>query len=184
MHVRKFSFWKMNLRKIRLWKLHFQKIYNILLRGRCQRRYSLKNLIVCTYQYHSYQSLTLLFHLTRLGRLDEVVGTRIDWRPVELRLGTGKRGKAESRFSPLTQLGNPRRQLWNWKCWHPIRGSIPHPTHLIHVGLGMSNCVLVVSPSMHYRLRPIKRGQFRFANFAPHVEGNCHFHFLIHWVLL
>ena len=38
--------------------------------------------------------------------------------------------------------------------------------------------------SMHYRLRPIKRGQFRSAIFAPHFEGKCHFHFLIHWVLL
>ena len=33
---------------------------------------------------------------------------------------------------------------------------------------------------MHYRLRPIKRDQFRFANFA----SQCRFHFLIHWVLL
>ena len=38
--------------------------------------------------------------------------------------------------------------------------------------------------SLHYWLRPIKRGQFEFANFAPHFEGKCHFHFLIHWVLL
>ena len=37
---------------------------------------------------------------------------------------------------------------------------------------------------MHYRLRPIKRGQFKFANFAPNFEGKCHFHFLIHWILL
>ena len=37
---------------------------------------------------------------------------------------------------------------------------------------------------VHYRLRPTKRGQFRFANFAPDVGGKCHFHFLIHWVLL
>ena len=35
-------------------------------------------------------------------------------------------------------------------------------------------------PAMHYWLRPIKRGQFRFANFAPHFKGKCHFHFLIH----
>ena len=25
--------------------------------------------------------------------------------------------------------------------------------------------------AMHYWLRPIKRGQFRFANFAPHLKG-------------
>ena len=34
--------------------------------------------------------------------------------------------------------------------------------------------------SMHYWLRPIKRGQFRFANFAPYLKGKCHFHFLVH----
>ena len=39
-------------------------------------------------------------------------------------------------------------------------------------------------PPMHYWLRPIKRGQFRFAYFAPHLNGKCHFHFLIHSVLL
>ena len=33
---------------------------------------------------------------------------------------------------------------------------------------------------MHYWLRPIKRGQFRFANFALHLKGKCHVHFLIH----
>ena len=33
---------------------------------------------------------------------------------------------------------------------------------------------------VHYWLRPIKRGQFKFANFAPHFEGTCHFHFLTH----
>ena len=32
---------------------------------------------------------------------------------------------------------------------------------------------------LHYWLRPIERGQFRFANFAPHLKGKCHFHFLI-----
>ena len=40
---------------------------------------------------------------------------------------------------------------------------------LIHVPLKEDTAV-------HYWLRPIKRGQFRFANFAPHP----HFHFLIH----
>ena len=34
--------------------------------------------------------------------------------------------------------------------------------------------------SMHYWLRPIKSGQFRFANLAPNFKGKCHFHFLIH----
>ena len=38
--------------------------------------------------------------------------------------------------------------------------------------------------SMHYRLRSIKGVRFRFANFASHFKGKCHFHFLIHWVLL
>ena len=33
--------------------------------------------------------------------------------------------------------------------------------------------------SLHYWLRPIKRGQFRFADFAPYLKGKCHFHFLI-----
>ena len=37
------------------------------------------------------------------------------------------------------------------------------------------------SLSMHYWLRPIKSGQFRFANFAPRLKWKCHFHFLIHW---
>ena len=41
-----------------------------------------------------------------------------------------------------------------------------------------------VESSLHYWLRPITRGQFRFANFAPHPKGKCHFHFLIHWDLL
>ena len=34
--------------------------------------------------------------------------------------------------------------------------------------------------TMHYWLRPIRRGQFRFANFVSHLRGKCHFHFLIH----
>ena len=38
--------------------------------------------------------------------------------------------------------------------------------------------------SMHYRLSSIKGVRFRFANFASHFKGKCHFHFLIHWVLL
>ena len=42
----------------------------------------------------------------------------------------------------------------------------------------------VCKKPLHYWLRPIKRGQFRFANFAPHLKGKCHFHFLIYWVLL
>ena len=29
----------------------------------------------------------------------------------------------------------------------------------------------ISASSLHYRLRPIKRGQFRFANFALHFEG-------------
>ena len=36
----------------------------------------------------------------------------------------------------------------------------------------------------YYRLRPIKRGQFRFTNIAHHFKEKCHFHFLIHWFLL
>ena len=28
-------------------------------------------------------------------------------------------------------------------------------------------------------LRPIKRGQFRFANFAPHIKGKCHLSFAL-----
>ena len=31
---------------------------------------------------------------------------------------------------------------------------------------------------LHYWLRPIKRGQFRLANFAPYLKGKCYFHFL------
>ena len=38
--------------------------------------------------------------------------------------------------------------------------------------------------SLHYWLRPIRRGQFGFANFAPHFDGKFHIHFLIHWVCL
>ena len=34
--------------------------------------------------------------------------------------------------------------------------------------------------TLHCWLRPIDRGQFGFANFAPHFEGKCHFHFLTH----
>ena len=130
------------------------KIYNILLRGRCQRRYSLKNLIVCTYQYHPYQSLTLLFHLTRLGRLDEVVGTRIDWRPVELRLETGRRGQQRVDFLLSLNLETQEDQFEIGNVDIFTNGLTPnlrfnlHPTHLIHFGLGMSNCFLVVSPSM------------------------------------
>ena len=33
---------------------------------------------------------------------------------------------------------------------------------------------------MHYRLRSIKRGQFRFSNFASHFKQKSYFHFLIH----
>ena len=34
--------------------------------------------------------------------------------------------------------------------------------------------------TMHYRLRSIKRGQFRFSNFASHFKQKSYFHFLIH----
>ena len=34
--------------------------------------------------------------------------------------------------------------------------------------------------SLHYWLRPIKSGNFRFANLASNFKGKCHFHFLIH----
>ena len=34
--------------------------------------------------------------------------------------------------------------------------------------------------SLHYRLRSIKRGQFRFSNFASHFKQKSYFHFLIH----
>ena len=37
--------------------------------------------------------------------------------------------------------------------------------------------------SMHYRLRSIKGVRFRFAKFATHFKGKCHFHFLNHWVM-
>ena len=46
-------------------------------------------------------------------------------------------------------------------------------------GVNLSWYTLHYTP-MHYRLRPIKRGQFRLTNFAPHFERKCHFHFLIH----
>ena len=38
--------------------------------------------------------------------------------------------------------------------------------------------------TMHYRLRSIKRGQFRFSNFASHFKQKSYFHFLIHQFLL
>ena len=118
------------------------------------KRYSLKNQIFCTYQYHSHQSLTLLFHLTRLGRLDEVVGTRIDWRPVELRLETGRRGQQRVDFLLSLNLETQEDQFEIGNVDIFTNGLTPnlrfnlHPTHLIHFGLGMSNCFLVVSPSM------------------------------------
>merc|ERR1712105_585830 len=38
--------------------------------------------------------------------------------------------------------------------------------------------------TVHYRLRSIKQGQFRFSNFASHFKQKSYFHFLIHYYCL
>ena len=85
-------------------------------------------------------------------------------------------------------LGNITRK--NWKKYMLLQQLIYHPFFTRKGEFSKSSAddnniqmALLVSEAlhpMHYRLMPIKRGQFRFANFAPDFEGKCHFHFLIH----
>ena len=46
------------------------------------------------------------------------------------------------------------------------------------------SCIQKSLVSLHHRLRSIKRGKFRLANFASHFKQKSNFHFLIHSFLL
>ena len=56
------------------------------------------------------------------------------------------------------------------------------------IWFGFSDAIVVIlkdyCDTVHFRLRSFKGVRFRFANFAFHFKGKCHFHFLIHGVLL
>ena len=95
-------------------------------------------------------------------------------------------------FDKLLSLGAHLRAFpllpgtWQWPCSPPPPHLDP-PCHLLDPSCPLLEILVITNgaiKSMHYRLRPIESVQFRFDNFAPHFEGNYHYHFLIHRVLL
>ena len=68
--------------------------------------------------------------------------------------------------------------------WQRLKTMIRSQFTVLSISTSISDATPLHLVPLHYRLRSIKQGEFRLANFASHFKQKCYFHFLIHWFLL